>query len=75
MVKPKAPLLVASPNEAIVTVEVVSVVPVFVGDCTIAPDPFVPDVSMPATSKIIQAVEVAPVAVIVTAAAEPYVAW
>ena len=64
-------MLVASPKEDIVTVVVVSDVPVAVGDCTIAPDPFVPDVSMPATSKTIQAVEVALVAVIVTAAADP----
>jgi len=64
--------LVALPNEFIVTVAVVSVVPVFVCDCTIAPEPFVPDVSMPATSKMIQAQEVAvPVGVIVTSAADP----
>ena len=72
LANPKAPLLVASPNELIVTVAVASVVPVFVGDCTIAPEPLVPDVSVPATSKRIQAQEVAvPVVEIVTVAADP----
>lgn len=46
--------LFALPNAARVTVNVDTGVPValskFVADCTIAPDPFVPDVSMPVNS-------------------------